>query len=394
MSNKNRNRNRHRRGNKKRNYTQGKRVIKTFDPTQLASKTSVEQAKPKEYKATHSFSDFKLNPKLSANIAKKGYKNPTPIQDQTILPILNGKDLIGLAGTGTGKTGAFLIPLVNKYLENPNTKVLVLAPTRELAIQIQTELNELSSGTNLKSAICIGGVPIKRQISSLYQRPSFVIGTPGRLLDLSNRKNINFANFNCIVLDEVDRMLDMGFVHDIKKIVAQLPYKRHSLFFSATLPNSLMPIVKQFLKDPVRVQVESQKTSANVEQKIVNVNGQNKTEILHDLLITDGFDKVLVFGRTKHGLNRLGKELTSRGFKTTVIHGNKSQNQRQKALESFKNNDTKIMLATDIAARGLDIDNVSHVINYDLPTSEEEYIHRIGRTGRADKSGVAISFVG
>jgi superfamily II DNA/RNA helicase len=268
------------------------------------------------------------------------------------------------------------------------------APTRELAIQIEDEFIQFAKNTNLTSVLCIGGLNIERQAAFLRRKHNFVIATPGRLLDLENRRDIRLHEFTSIVLDEVDRMLDMGFIRDIKFIIARLPQKKHSLFFSATLPDATKEIMKDFLNDPITISIKSiHKTSGNVEQDVVHLEGRQKIDVLHDLLIKDGFSKVLVFGRTKHGMNKLARSLEERGFKVAAIHGNKSQNQRQVALNRFKSDQVQILLATDIASRGLDIDDITHVINYDLPDTYEDYIHRIGRTGRADKKGYAVTLM-
>ena len=350
--------------------------------------TQVESA----YEAKNKFSDFNICEPLKQNILARGYETPTPIQDQIINYILDGRDVTGLASTGTGKTAAFLIPLINN-IYTQGGKVLIMAPTRELALQIESEFRIFARGMKLYSTICIGGANINRQISSLRRRPDFVIGTPGRLIDLEKRGIFGFDSFSTIVLDEVDQMFDMGFIHDMKYVIANLPENRHSLFFSATLPAKLNDVVHSFLRNPIKVEVEKQKASTNVRQDIVKIKGRSKVDLLHDLLDQEGFNKVLVFGRTKHGLNKLSRVLFDRGIKVAAIHGNKSQSQRQRALKQFKRNYIQVLLATDIASRGLDIDDVTHVINYDLPQTYEDYIHRIGRTGRANKTGVALSFV-
>jgi ATP-dependent RNA helicase RhlE len=342
----------------------------------------------------NSFNDFAINPALKQNIATKGYLQPTPIQDQAITPILEGKDLIGLAATGTGKTAAFLIPLINKVLQNRSSRVLIIAPTRELAAQINMELRSFSQGLNLYSALLIGGSGLHRQISDIRRKPSFVIATPGRLRDVIERRVLTLSDFDTFVLDEVDLMVDIGFIHDIKYFVSLLPTQRQSLFFSATIAAKVHEILQAFVKEPITVSVKKQDTSENVDQDIVKVKSrEEKIDQLHDLLISEGFDKVLIFGRTKHGVEKLNKQLVTRGFKVGAIHGNKNQSQRQRAIESFKKNEFKILLATDVASRGLDIDNVTHVINYELPQTFEDYIHRIGRTGRAGQKGIALTFV-
>ncbi len=363
----------------------------SVDPQMLVKKA--EPQIKRDYVAKHTFADFKLHSIIEKNIAAKGYKNPSPIQDQVIDVILQGRDVIGLASTGTGKTAAFLLPIIQKIVNDPSQKAIIVTPTRELALQIMDEARTFSQGTRCYSTLVIGGVPIGRQIRDLRRNPQIVVGTPGRIKDLTERRALYLDQYRTIVLDEVDRMLDMGFINDISHIISFLPKQRHSLFFSATMTGKAKTVAERFLSNPITVEVASQKASTNVDQDIVRIAGQNKVDLLHDLLIKPGFDKVLVFGRTKHGMERLYKELRNRGFETATIHGNKSQSQRQRALDAFKNNRIRILLATDVASRGIDIDNVSHVINYELPETYDDYIHRIGRTGRADKTGVALTFV-
>lgn len=346
------------------------------------------------YTAHNNFADFQIHDLIKQNITAHGYTSPTPIQDQAIAPILQGRDLIGLANTGTGKTAAFLIPLIDKTFKDRNQKVLIVAPTRELATQINQEFRNFRNGTNLYSALLIGGAGIHRQISDIRRNPNFVIATPGRLKDLIERNIIHLEDYSSFVLDEVDLMVDIGFIQDVQYFISLLPRVRQSLFFSATMPTKVQGLVQSFVNNPVTISVIQQPTAENVDQDIIKVKSHDeKVEQLHELLISDGFDKVLVFGRTKHGIEKLNKQLLGRGFKVGSIHGNKSQGQRQRALDSFKRSETQILLATDVASRGLDIDNVTHVINYDLPETFEDYIHRIGRTGRADKKGSALTFV-
>lgn len=364
---------------------------KTFDPSFLV-RNAVGQT-PELYVSKHVFADFSFCDQLKMNIKAKGYEKPTPIQDQVISLIINNKDVIGLASTGSGKTAAFLLPLINKVNNNRAEKVLIVAPTRELALQIEAEFRAFAKHLSLFSVACIGGVSIGRQIDLLRRNPNFVIGTPGRLKDLENRRMLRFSDFASIVLDEVDRMLDMGFMPDVKYITSRLPQQRQSLFFSATLPEKMKGVTHDFLRDPVTISIQSGKACVNVYQNVVKINGKAKIDLLHELLIQKGFDKVLLFGRTKWGVEKLARALKERGFRVASIHGNKSQSQRQRALEQFKRNRIQILLATDIASRGLDIDNVTHVINYDLPGSYEDYIHRIGRTGRIDKKGIALTLV-
>lgn len=369
-----------------------KRQEKYINPALFVNKPT-EEVVSREVEIKNQFSDFLIASQIKENILNKGYEKPTPIQDQVIPFVLQGRDVIGLANTGTGKTGAFLIPLINKVLYNRSQKVLILAPTRELAVQINDELKIFAKNMNIYSVLCIGGVGITNQVSQIRRPHDFVVGTPGRIKDLKITGKLNLVNYNNIVLDEVDRMMDMGFIHDMKFIISHLPKYRQSLFFSATMPREVSQIAQTFLKNPVTVSVKTTETSRNIDQDIVKINGKNKVDVLHDLLAEDGFDKVLVFGRTKWGIEKLSKTLQQRGFKALAIHGNKNQNQRQRALEQFKRQEIQVLLATDVASRGLDIDDVTHVINYDQPGSYEDYVHRIGRTGRADKRGKAITFV-
>ena len=343
----------------------------------------------------HTFSDFLVDERLKKAIGHKGYVLPTPIQDRAIPHVLKGVDVVGIANTGTGKTATFLIPLINKVLLNKKERIMVVVPTRELAIQINDELRGFTPTLRIFSACCVGGMGIGKQIADLRYNPNFVIGTPGRLKDLIERKKIMMNEFNTMVLDEADRMLDMGFINDMKFIMKLMPEKRHTLFFSATLSKEIEALINDFLRDPVRISVKTQDTSKNVDQDVVHVpHGQDKIEILHDLLNDKEFSKVLIFGRTKHGVEELSKKLLQKGFKAESIHGNKNHSQRQKALKLFKDNNVQILVATDVAARGLDIADVTHVINYELPETYDDYVHRIGRTGRGSKKGKALTFIG
>lgn len=343
----------------------------------------------------HAFSDFLITDTLKEAIKVKGYVDPSPIQDRTIPYILKGHDLVGIANTGTGKTAAFLIPLINKVLLNRKEKILVLVPTRELAVQIDDELRTFTKRMKIFSVCCVGGAGIGKQIRDLRYENNFIIGTPGRIKDLLMRKALFLRDFNTIVLDEADRMLDMGFVADMRFIVAGMPKEHHSLFFSATLSHAIEVLITEFLKAPIRISVKTRDTSKQVDQDVVRVGGSNsKMDVLQDLLANPEFKKVLIFGRTKHGVERLTKDLALKGFKAESIHGNKTQSNRQRALGQFKNNTIQILVATDVAARGLDIADVSHVINYEIPATYDDYIHRIGRTGRAGKRGKALTFIG
>jgi len=342
----------------------------------------------------HLFTNFLIDERLKANILTKGYNEPTPIQDKIIPHALRGSDVVGIANTGTGKTAAFLIPLIQKVILNPREEILIVVPTRELALQIEEELTTFTKGLKIYSVCCVGGAPIGRQISMLRYLNNFVIGTPGRLKDLVNRKSLNLAPFTTIVLDEADRMLDMGFIADMKFIMAKMSSKRHTLFFSATISREVENLIKAFLNNPVTVSVKTGDTSKSVDQDVVRLCGKDKIDVLHELLNNPDLSKVLIFGRTKHGVERLSNTLEQRGFKSDSIHGDKNQSARQRALGKFKDDHIKILVATDVAARGLDIPDVTHVINYDVPATYDDYVHRIGRTGRGNKKGKALTFIG
>jgi ATP-dependent RNA helicase RhlE len=380
-------------GRSRRPFPQRKNFGQNIDISKFINKAVITE-QVEHFVPEHAFNDFHVDERIKAAITKKGFTTPTPIQDKVIPYILRGSDVVGIANTGTGKTGAFLIPLINKVLLNPQEHVLIIVPTRELAIQIEEELKSLTQGLRLYSVCCVGGAPIGQQIRNLKYNNSFIIGTPGRLKDLINRKFINLSGFKTLVLDEADRMLDMGFIHDMRFVMSLMPKDRHTLFFSATISSDIERLIKDFLKEPVRISVKTQDTSKNVEQSIVKVADVNaKLATLHDLLSQDEFNKVLIFGRTKHGVEKLSKLLASRGFKAESIHGNKTHSNRQRALKLFKDNHIQILVATDVAARGLDIADISHVINYDIPATYDDYVHRIGRTGRGDKKGKAVTFV-
>ncbi|HBI17654.1 MAG: DEAD/DEAH box helicase domain protein [Candidatus Moranbacteria bacterium GW2011_GWF2_34_56] len=340
------------------------------------------------------FTSLDLNKQLQEAVAKRGYTHPTDIQVKTIPHILKGKDVIGLANTGTGKTGAFLLPMINKIMADPRQKLLVMVPTRELAIQIQEEFVALTQELRLKSVVVVGGANIRPQIEKLRSAHNIVIGTPGRIKDLISRKNLRLEHFNNVVLDEADRMLDMGFINDMKTILSLLAKPRQTLLFSATLSKEIESLVQQFQKDPITVSIKTKEVSSQIDQDVVKIGrDDDKIEILKKLLAQTAFQKILIFTRTKRGAEKLSKALFKMGFRSESIHGDKSHGQRQKALQLFKNDHIEILVATDVAARGLDIPNVSHVINFDVPASYEDYIHRIGRTGRAGKTGVALTFI-
>jgi ATP-dependent RNA helicase RhlE len=343
----------------------------------------------------NNFQDFAVVEQLHRAIITKGYVTPTPIQDKAIPQVLQGFDVLGIANTGTGKTAAFLIPLINKVLLDHTQQVLIVVPTRELAIQIQEELRGFTGkAMKIFSVCCVGGTSIVPQLRELKYHNEFIIGTPGRLKDLIDRKMIDLSKFHTIVLDEADRMLDMGFVNDMRFLVAGMPREKQTLFFSATLSPDIEKLVGEFLRNPVRISVKTRDTAKNVDQDVVRVGpGGDKLGALHNLLSQKEFGKVLIFGRTKHGVEKLSKTLQEKGFKAESIHGNKTHSNRQRALGKFKENHSQILVATDVAARGLDIPDVTHVINFDLPATYDDYVHRIGRTGRGNKTGKALTFV-
>lgn len=357
----------------------------------------VRAAKPREevaYDAQHTFKDFGLQSLLEQNLDKKGIVDPSAIQDQAIPHAMQGKDVIGIANTGTGKTIAFALPLLQKLITDPHSRALIMAPTRELAQQIDAECRELAAGSGLLGAVLIGGAPMGRQLHTLRQRPRIVIGTPGRIKDHIERRSLDLARFNIVVLDEVDRMLDMGFVNDMRLILSKVAEQKQSFFFSATMTPAVDTLIREFTRDPVTISVKTGETGENIEQDIVQYGSKTeKMDRLHQLLSQEEVSKTLVFGETKRGVERLYKELLERGFKTEAIHGGKSQGQRQRALVKFKRSEATILVATDVAARGIDVVDVTHVINYETPQTYEDYVHRIGRAGRAGRVGYAYTFV-
>ena len=375
-----------------RNRSTKRRFGQTIDP-----KRFVKAAKPveqKDYVPTHAFSDFAFNDTIKANLESRNYTAPSQVQDHAIQPALDGKDVIGIANTGTGKTAAFLLPTLNKLMANRGEKVLILAPTRELALQIQEESRAFAKGGRLFDVLLIGGTPMNRQLRDLQRRPEIIIGTPGRVKDHMERGTLKLHDVKTIVLDEVDRMLDMGFINDIREILSQLPKDRQSLFFSATLSPTIEALIGTFTDQPTTIMARTSETSDNVEQSIVHYfEKTDKLDKLHDLLNKQDVDRTLIFCETKRSTEALSKELVIRGFTSDAMHGNKSQSQRQRALKKFKDGHVTILVATDVAARGIDVDNISHVINYDIPQTYDDYTHRIGRTGRAGTTGNAVTFV-
>lgn len=367
---------------------------KFIHPSKFINK-AVAKSDEVVYESKHTFADFGFGAELYHNIVSKGYETPSAIQDQAIPHIIEGRDIIGLANTGTGKTAAFLLPIIERQsgiMLRPS--VLIVAPTRELAQQINEQFQEFSRGLNLYSTLIVGGVNIERQIRDLKRRPHFIIGTPGRLKDLLLRRVLKLDNMTTLVLDEADRMLDMGFLPDIRQIIESMPRDRQTLFFSATITPEIEILTKTFLNDPAKVSVRTSETSEHVEQDVIEAHDKNhKVELLVEMLKGQDYDKVLVFGETKFGVQRLSDHLDKSGIPSAAIHGNKNQSQRQRALKQFKDQRVKVLVATDVAARGLDIPNVSHVINFDTPQTYEDYVHRIGRTGRGGAKGHAHTFI-
>lgn len=341
------------------------------------------------------FSTFNFHTKIANGISACGYTHPTPIQKESIPKILNGHDLFGLAQTGTGKTAAFVLPILQRLLKGPKKKqrALIIAPTRELVEQIHINIENLSRQTNLKSATIYGGVSKSPQIQAIRTGAEIIVACPGRLLDLYTCGNINFNHIEVLVLDEADYMLDKGFLPDIKRIVKQLPVKRQTLVFSATMPLEIKKLAKQILNRPITVQINSSLPAPTISHALFHIKKEDRSTLLKRLFKENDMKSTIVFTRTKHKAKSLSLQLNKAGFKATSLQGNMSQSKRQKALDEFKDGVFKILVATDIAARGIDVFGISHVINYDLPDTVENYTHRTGRTGRANQKGQAYSFV-
>ena len=356
---------------------------------------AVAPADETPYVPTHSFHDFALSTRTLGTLDHIGYSSPSPIQDQTIAPGLEGRDIIGLANTGTGKTAAFLLPILEKLAKNPTpSSALVLAPTRELAQQINDEFRRFAAGQRLYSTLIVGGANINRQINEIKRGPQLIIGTPGRVNDLIDRRVLRLSNCTTFVLDEADRMCDMGFVGDIRRIAAELPAHRQTFCFSATMTPDVQAIVESFMNDPITVSVIKNQTNDHIEQDVIHaIDRAHKIELLTTWLQDNPDEKVVVFCETKHFAQRLSDTLAHSNIRSVAIHGNKSQGQRERALRDFKTGTARVLVATDVAARGLDIPDVSTVINFDAPKRYEDYVHRIGRTGRAGKRGQALTFV-
>lgn len=385
------NKNRSRSGGSQRPQRRGP-AKQYIDPAKFVQQATALSAVP--YEPMHTFDDFAVDPLIKTNIAAKGYVTPSPIQDQAIPLVLDGKDIIGVASTGTGKTAAFGLPLLSQLMSDRKSRVLIMAPTRELAQQIDQDFRSMAKGSGLTGALLIGGMGMGPQIRDLKGNPQIIIGTPGRIKDHIQRGTFLVQGINKLVLDEVDRMLDMGFINDIRLILAMLPAERQSLFFSATMDSKVSTLIQQFSRSPITVAIKAASSSENVNQDVVVYGSkQEQMDKLHDLLIKNEVEKIIVFDETQRSVDRLSKELVARGFSADSIHGGKSQGQRKRALDKFKANQVNILVATDVAARGIDVSDITHVINYTIPQSYDDYVHRIGRAGRAGKIGHALTFV-
>jgi len=364
----------------------------SFDPSQFINKNPIS-VQEVAYVPKHGFNDFGLHQDIVATVTKQGITSPSPIQDQVIPLIMEGKDVIGIAETGTGKTAAFLLPLIQKTLTQKNQQTLILTPTRELALQAESEFRKFGAAFKLYATSCVGGTNIRPQIRALKRVNHFIIGTPGRILDLIDRGDLRTDRINNVVLDEADRMLDMGFIHDMRKILENVTKNRQTLFFSATMTAEAEKLVNDFMRSPATVSVKKKDVTDSIAQDVVPYEHVHKFDTLLALLSKEEFSRVIIFGAMKHSVEKLSKELVHNGVKADSIHGNKSHGQRQRSLSAFKSGQARVLVATDVAARGIHVDDVSHVINYDLPGTFEDYVHRIGRTGRGTKRGQALTFV-
>jgi ATP-dependent RNA helicase RhlE len=363
-----------------------------------AHRAAAVQAHTWESSSLTSFHDFTLNNAIVRALAEEKYLTPTPIQTQTIPTVMSGRDVIGIAQTGTGKTAAFALPILHRLAASPrppvrkSCRVLVLGPTRELSGQILGSFRTYGRHLRVRTALAIGGVAMGAQVRTLLDGADVLVATPGRLLDLVNSNALRLDQVECLVLDEADRMLDMGFIHDIRKIVAKLPSERQTLMFSATMPRAIAELAARMLRDPIKIAVApAASTVDRVEQRVIRVDRSAKPGILIDVLRREPIERALIFTRTKHGADKVARNLIRAGIGAQAIHGNKSQNQRERVLDAFRQGEVRTLVATDIAARGIDVDGVSHVVNFDLPNVPETYVHRIGRTGRAGADGIAIS---
>ncbi len=378
----------------RRSSNKGGKQTSNLDPLKLV-KNGLNATEP-GFKASQTFESMDLCPELKRNLSSRGFTKPTEIQDRTYSHLMHGRDLVGIASTGTGKTGSFLIPIIQQLIAGVNSfKTLVVVPTRELAQQVNNEFISLTKGTGLRSVCLIGGTSISKDVSGLNRENQLIVGTPGRLLDMVNRRALNLKDVPVLVIDEFDRMLDMGFVNDIMKMVKLMTTRKQTMLFSATIEPSQKSLIASLLNNPVEVKVSAGvSASEQVDQNIIKVPaGADKFEMLRTLINDKDFSKVLIFTQTKRQVDRLGKKLSKSGVNSVVIHGDKSQNSRSNALRMFQNGSAKVLVATDVASRGIDVTDISHVINYQMPLNYDTYVHRVGRTGRAGKTGKALTFV-
>jgi ATP-dependent RNA helicase RhlE len=374
------------------NRSSGKRTKENIHPSRFVKAARIVEAEA--YTAIHSFDDFAVHEVIKSNIARKGFITPSPIQDQAIPIALKGHDIVGVANTGTGKTAAFAIPIINMLMNDAAANALIMAPTRELAEQIENDCRTLGKGAGFTGALLIGGTAYGPQLRDLRNNPRIVIGTPGRIKDHIERGTYNVSKVTIAVLDEVDRMLDMGFVNDMRAILGDIRTEHQSMFFSATLSPAVKTLINTFAKEPQTISVKTGDTAESVEQSVIAYRHKSeKLDKLHDALLHDSVQKVVIFDDTQRSVEKLGEDLMERGFKVDAIHGGKSQAQRQRALRRFKSSEVTVLVATDVAARGIDVADITHVINFSQPQSYDDYVHRIGRAGRAGRIGYAFTFV-
>ncbi len=371
------------------------RAKSNLDLEQIVNRVGRGPRETDSFSPARSFQELNLDAKLKENITKMGFVNPTEIQEKTLKPEIRGRDLVGVANTGTGKTAAFLIPIIDQLTNGKPFSSLVIVPTRELALQVEKEFKCLTNGMGLYSASFIGGTSVGRDVHRLRRRHHLIIGTPGRLMDLTKRKALNLQDFSVLILDEFDRMLDMGFVNDIKKIVGGMKYRRQTMLFSATTDKTQKSLIDTLLTNPINISVgPTTNAAARINQDLIKVpKGGDKFNMLLDLVSGSEYERVLIFAETKRLVDKVSQRLNKSGVSAALIHGNKSQNYRIQALDKFRKGKVQVLVATDVAARGIDVDNVTHVINYEKPQTLDSYIHRIGRTGRAGKAGKAVTFV-
>lgn len=373
--------------------TSRKKTLITIDPKLLLTQRPAQE--PVNFISDQLYSEMTLHPQLKKNLQHKGYERPTEIQEKAITELIKGRDMIGIASTGTGKTAAFLIPVIERLLAGDAITCLVVVPTRELAQQIQDDFKSLTLGMKYHSACFIGGTSVSKDMGIARKKPHLIIGTPGRLIDLVDRKALDLSLVSVLILDEFDRMLDMGFIQSIKAIISLAKFRKQTLLFSATINHSQQEFINLIVKNPLYINVcNDQNPSMNVEQNVLEIaHNEEKMDVLSNLLGGPAFEKVILFAETKRTVDKINKQLVRKGIKSDAIHGGKSQNYRSRAIQLFKTGQTRVLIATDVVSRGIDVQNVTHVINYQLPQTMEAYIHRIGRTGRAGKKGVAYTFI-